>query len=344
MEDINNTITLKNFIWEEKNSIEPSKKNDTEIELNQQTTIEKTQKEFERKECCDIGKKRKKWTTQEIEKLKYLYENLGKCKTEIIFEFPSRTIDSIGLKIKRLKLKHTNEQKQKIFSRIRIGDKNPRFGKIPYTKGYTKYTLLCLKKGSIKIKKIISEKIKNGTYHGFKNAGKNNPMYGKPSWCRGLTKETSEILKKSFEKSKKTKIKNYKNLPLNEKLKIKERMAYIGSKCKKKNTSIEIKIQNFLKEININFESDYVKGGFSFDIFIPDKNLIIECQGDYWHRNPLIFKNKKLDKIQKVNIKRDKKKLKYLIKNKYKYLFLWENDIRKNFEFVKCLISKTIKN
>jgi very-short-patch-repair endonuclease len=54
----------------------------------------------------------------------------------------------------------------------------------------------------------------------------------------------------------------------------------------KNDTKIEVKIQNFLKELNIEFFThQYIKieHGYQCDILIPSKNLIIECDGDYWH-------------------------------------------------------------
>ncbi len=60
-----------------------------------------------------------------------------------------------------------------------------------------------------------------------------------------------------------------------------------------KDTSIEIKIQNFLKQLGIEFFTHHyikIKYGYQCDILIPiqnriDKPTIIECDGDYWHGN-----------------------------------------------------------
>jgi G:T-mismatch repair DNA endonuclease (very short patch repair protein) len=119
-------------------------------------------------------------------------------------------------------------------------------------------------------------------------------------------------------------------------------MAYIGSKCKKKNTSIERKIQKLLMDLCLNFESNYVESGFSFDILLKDYNIIIECQGDYWHRNPKPFGHKPINEIQAKNIARDNRKIKYLNDSKYQYLFFWESDIHNNFEKVTTDIKNAI--
>jgi len=63
-----------------------------------------------------------------------------------------------------------------------------------------------------------------------------------------------------------------------------------------KDTSIEVKIQNFLKELGIEFFTHkYMKieHGYQCDILIPSKSLVIECDGDYWHNLPnAVIRNK----------------------------------------------------
>ena len=57
-----------------------------------------------------------------------------------------------------------------------------------------------------------------------------------------------------------------------------------------KNTSIEVKIQNFLKEMGIEFLTHqyiHIRHGYQCDILIPQFNLIIECDGNYWHHYPI---------------------------------------------------------
>ena len=95
-------------------------------------------------------------------------------------------------------------------------------------------------------------------------------------------------------------------------------------------TKIEIKIQNYLKELGINFITHHyireIEHSYQCDIFIPSLNLIIECDGIYWHNLP----NKKyLDIIR----------TKELIKKGYNILRLWEDNIIKlNIDEFKTLI------
>jgi len=83
-------------------------------------------------------------------------------------------------------------------------------------------------------------------------------------------------------------------------------------------TSIEIKIQNFLKRLGIEYRPhkyiNEIKHSYQCDIFIPSKNLIIEADGNYWHHYPM---GKEIDHIR----------TKELIDNGFNVLRLWEHEI-----------------
>lgn len=92
-----------------------------------------------------------------------------------------------------------------------------------------------------------------------------------------------------------------------------------------KDTSIEIKIQNYLKELGIEFYThQYMKEiehSYQCDILIPSKSLVIECDGTYWHNYP------HGTEIGHVRTKE-------LIEKGFKVLRLWENEI-KNMDLCK---------
>ena len=86
-----------------------------------------------------------------------------------------------------------------------------------------------------------------------------------------------------------------------------------------KDTSIEIKIQNFLKELGIEFFTHqymHIEHGYQCDILIPSMNLVIECDGIYWHKYPV---GNDIDHIR----------TKELIEKGFKVLRLWEFEIKK---------------
>jgi len=95
-----------------------------------------------------------------------------------------------------------------------------------------------------------------------------------------------------------------------------------------KDTSIEIKIQNFLKELNLFFLTHQymeIEHGYQCDILIPSMNLVIEVDGNYWHGNPKFFPNP--NEWQIKQIEKDKIRTQELIESGFKVLRFWECDI-----------------
>jgi len=86
-----------------------------------------------------------------------------------------------------------------------------------------------------------------------------------------------------------------------------------------KDTSIEVKIQEYLKLLGINFISHQfikeIKHGYPCDIFVPSLNLIIECDGNYWHNYP-------------SRTKIDNMRTKELLNSGFKILRIWESEIK----------------
>jgi len=83
----------------------------------------------------------------------------------------------------------------------------------------------------------------------------------------------------------------------------------------KQDTSIELKMKDALDKQGIQYLHPYnFKDKFLCDFAIPSENIIIECDGDYWHNRPEI-------------IKRDSAKNGYISKCGWKMLRFWEHDI-----------------
>lgn len=98
----------------------------------------------------------------------------------------------------------------------------------------------------------------------------------------------SEILR---EKTRKTCLEKYGDPSYNNRNKAKETMLKLyGSETYRecmphKNTNIENFITNILNKYNITYETNnrLILNGKEIDIYIPSKNLAIECNGCYWH-------------------------------------------------------------
>jgi very-short-patch-repair endonuclease len=281
---------------------------------------------------------RKVWKEEEVEFLKKLYIEQGLVLKEICEIFKkkyNRTKTAINLKIKKLKLKHTKEQTYKAKSRNNSGKKNGMYGKTSKLKGLNKENSKMIKDRSLKMSKTKQEMSKNGLlpdYNGIKN-----PMYGKKSWCKGLTKHTNNKLLSAGVKISKIQKEIWGKKTKEEKSRIISRLNNAMIQTKKP-TLIEIKMEDFLKKENLNYEKNFNLNGFKVDFFLPDYNFVIECDGDYWHGNPQFYMSKNLDKIQLKNLGRDKRKNEMLLENKINFIRFWEYDIHNNFNKIEKTI------
>jgi len=95
-----------------------------------------------------------------------------------------------------------------------------------------------------------------------------------------------------------------------------------GAKASRKAnpSSIEKMICKVLDNLEVEYIIQYRIKNWLVDIYIPNKNLVIEINGDYWHDYKIFPKQK----IRDDNLQR------YCDENNYKLLWLWESEIRKN--------------
>lgn len=159
----------------------------------------------------------------------------------------------------------------------------------------------------------------------------NMGMRGKKAWNKGLTKETDENVMKYSQNlmghkfsditrakmSKSTKGKH--NSPKTEFTKENRSRLILP----KKDTSIEVKLQNYLKQLNIEFFTHqymHIEHGYQCDILIPkqdgiDRTTVIECFGDYWHKIPY---GNPLDSLRCHELR----------EKGYRVLVFWEREIK----------------
>lgn len=152
------------------------------------------------------------------------------------------------------------------------------------------------KAGSIR-QKIVGRIPWNKDIHQWSDKSHPRGFLGHTSPHKGKTKETSTALKIISEKNKITRLK--------------QKIVYT--------TSIEYKLRNFLTELSIPFvyhKQLHIKHSCQCDILIPSLNLVLEADGDYWHKYPL---GNKIDFVRTQELK----------DAGYYVLRLWEQDIRK---------------
>lgn len=60
---------------------------------------------------------------------------------------------------------------------------------------------------------------------------------------------------------------------------------------KSSGTSLEVRMEKFLDSKGLSYETQKIvntpKGSFTFDFFVEEKNLLVEVDGEYWHRKSL---------------------------------------------------------
>lgn len=272
----------------------------------------------------------KLWTDEEVELLRKLYVDDGLCLSElyhIFYEKYNRTYTSVEVKIGKLKLRHNKEQISELKSRLFSGENNGMYGKIGPNKGLNKDNCERIKIAAEKISNTRKKMYENGELE--KPKGDKNPMYGKNPWNKGETKYTNDIIMKSSKKMSISRKKYWNNLSEDQKDKIIGDLSLYANMAKK-DTKIEIIIKDTLDKLKIDYIKNHRVSRYIFDFYLPKYNCIIECQGDYWHANPEIYIKENYTEAQKVNVKRDERKLIFIKENKYDFIYMWENYIHKN--------------
>ncbi len=92
-------------------------------------------------------------------------------------------------------------------------------------------------------------------------------------------------------------------------------------------TRIETETYAALMELGIVFEPQHRIGQFVVDAFLPTKNIVVECQGNFYHCNPAVYPDGPRWNNQRLTVERDARKRAYLEKQGYRLVELWERDI-----------------
>jgi very-short-patch-repair endonuclease len=225
------------------------------------------------------------------------------------------------------------ELKRKL-SESNRGKNNPMYGIAPQNKGKKG-----LYKTSEEVKTVLREYRKNQ-----KNVPENNPLIGKKisAKLKGKTYEELYGKEKADEIRAKRKLfieTQYKlgtpNLGFPKDGTMKE--ARKKQVFPLKDTKIEVKLQNYLKQLGIEFITHQyidIKYGYQADILIPvqhgiSQKVIIEADGDYWHCNPKKYDFRKMPSYIKEQVPLDFERTLQLEEAGFKVLRLWESDINK---------------
>ena len=167
--------------------------------------------------------------------------------------------------------------------------------------------------------------------------GENNPFYGKTH-----TEETKEMLRQKCGRSGKDNGFYGKTHTDAHKKKQSEFMKTIGKRPKEyyslmgiksvnsrpKKTKIEKATEQKLQELGVNFKYNFIlQNKAQYDFLINDY-IVLEVHGDFWHGNPEVYRT--LTERQEYKKQRDIEKQKLAENNGYKYLVIWESQIKEN--------------
>lgn len=115
-------------------------------------------------------------------------------------------------------------------------------------------------------------------------------------------------------------------------------------------SKLETRINNILFKWKLEYTSQYRLGFYSFD-FLIGKNIILEVQGDFWHANPLLYKECDIlpfpikSKSAKQIWLKDRNKKAYAEKRGFKIIYIWESEMKKikDCELEKLLETKIME-
>ncbi len=106
---------------------------------------------------------------------------------------------------------------------------------------------------------------------------------------------------------------------------------------KRNTTSVEKIGYALLEQIGTNYLKQHlINGKICVDAYVPDANLVIQFDGDYWHSHP---KYKNPNKHQRKRHQIDKWQDAYLSKCGYRIIRLWETDLKTKPTFCRQQIA-----
>lgn len=124
--------------------------------------------------------------------------------------------------------------------------------------------------------------------------------------------------------------------------------AHIKANLKQQNNKGLNKLEKLGNEILNDLDIDYqyqvlLFDKFLVDVLIPEKNIVIQWDGDYWHGHPTKLKNGIPDKRQRKRMNLDKSQDSYMKKSGYTVLRFWESEIKTNKNKVYEVITRAIQ-
>lgn len=127
-----------------------------------------------------------------------------------------------------------------------------------------------------------------------------------------------------------------------------EKYKLIQKRVKFTETKIENKVSETLDKLNIPHSKQYWINKKSYDIIITNTNILIEVNGDFWHANPIDYKENDIlpHPFKSVTAKelweKDLEKKKLAESKGYKIIYIWEKELKENKDNLLDLIINKI--
>jgi very-short-patch-repair endonuclease len=123
----------------------------------------------------------------------------------------------------------------------------------------------------------------------------------------------------------------------------KQKQAFIEGMAKrmdKNPTAPEKSFALILKELGIIYETQKIVGGKIYDFYIPEKNMLVEADGTYWHSKDKELKD--MTPVQKKIFFNDLRKDAIAKKLGFELERVWEDDLKEKYEEVKLRFAQLL--
>ncbi len=99
----------------------------------------------------------------------------------------------------------------------------------------------------------------------------------------------------------------------------------------KTNNSLEKRCAAILDQAKVTYKQGFRVGRFAFDFYLPDSNILVECDGTFWHADPRRYPDRDcLSRVQQHNVENDRRKNALAAEEGFILCRLWEQDIIQN--------------
>lgn len=115
-------------------------------------------------------------------------------------------------------------------------------------------------------------------------------------------------------------------------------------------SSYEKKIANALENLEIEYvQQKSIVGRYRYDFFIPEKNLLIEFNGDYWHCYPPLFESTYFHPHKRKSAQEiwdyDRSKIQHAKDHGFDIVLVWEHELADlSSDELESLIDEIVKN